>query len=1042
MAVTGNFAYPVNPESLSRGRPDTSFVWAARALDLIGRSGVVGMWGKQSSGARHRRCKPALGLVAALFLAGPVLSQPVEPYGQIISPGQIPGITPEQAQQLLGIQGRAATTSVQPSVIGPETTILEPTLLPAQPSPPSRLEQILSTRAGVVLSLFGYDQLGVGRPVLLPQMGGLQDSYILGPGDEAVVTLRGQENAEYRVVVDRDGRVALPRLSPLEAAGRSLGDFRQEVSDAVRRAYPSTESYVTVGRLREISVLVAGEVASPGVRTLTGLSSPLDAILVSGGIKKTGSLRNVRLIRHGRSIAIDLYSVLTTGALPGTTTLADGDRIFVPPLTKVVAAAGWFRRPAIYELPPGRSAISARALETLAGGAEVGGRYRLEVMRLEKSGETRLSAVTAPSSVVRDGEVLLALPSADQTIGKAILSGATALAGGYAVKEGMHLSELLKAPGALGPTPYTIFGIISRRDPRTLLRSLTAFSPVQILAEGKDPPLLEDDIVRVFSMSEAKLLSRAITLEEKKKQRKEEAIRNPYLASLDQGQPQETIAPAPGTVEAQPSQILPSAGQVTNQETGAQPLSSGAEQATTPAPEAEQPSGLQEQYAAPSSATAAQAAVAAQRSVELGQGVNGLAEQPPPTGQTSGNGEVSANVPPDSSPLMQSNRQNSAANFEQEVAPAGTVPQNIAATTLTDIASQLRIDTPVLISFLEDHEVTLDGAVRAPGVYVVGPGVNLHDLVTVAGGTNRWADESGVELITTDVDKVSGRASTVRKTLALNDDNLADYQIRPHDELRFREVFNDVGLGSVILEGEVRFPGEYRIVRGERLADLLKRAGGLTDVAYPFGTVYLRRSAAALEEESFRRTADQIESQLLLAMSRNSAAPKLDPAAFTATQGFVKTLRTQKGLGRISIVADPAILSEQPEQNTLLEGGDVIYIPQRPSTISVLGEVLQPGSFVYKPNMSAEDYLAKAGGGTAYADESLTFIVLPDGSAVKLDRPWLPFDSQRVPPGSTIVVPRDIAPLLWSDVISNATQIFSQLAVAGASLAVISSNLK
>jgi protein involved in polysaccharide export with SLBB domain len=131
-------------------------------------------------------------------------------------------------------------------------------------------------------------------------------------------------------------------------------------------------------------------------------------------------------------------------------------------------------------------------------------------------------------------------------------------------------------------------------------------------------------------------------------------------------------------------------------------------------------------------------------------------------------------------------------------------------------------------------------------------------------------------------------------------------------------------------------------------------------------------------------------------MSRNSSAPKLDPAAFTATQGFVKTLRTQKGLGRVSIVADPAVLASQPEQNTLLEGGDVIYVPQRPSTVSVLGEVLQPGSFVYRPRFSAEDYLSKAGGTTAYADESLTFIVLPDGSAVKLDRPWVPFDSQRV----------------------------------------------
>jgi protein involved in polysaccharide export with SLBB domain len=292
------------------------------------------------------------------------------------------------------------------------------------------------------------------------------------------------------------------------------------------------------------------------------------------------------------------------------------------------------------------------------------------------------------------------------------------------------------------------------------------------------------------------------------------------------------------------------------------------------------------------------------------------------------------------------------------------------------------------------------------------------------------------------VNQQTGNAVTVRKTLSLDESKLASYEIKAHDEFRFREVFNDVGLGSVTLEGEVRFPGEYRIVRGERLMDLLQRAGGLTEVAYPFGTVYLRRSAAAVEEESFRRTADEIENQLLLAMSRNTVNPKLDPSAFKATEGLLTRLRTQKGLGRVSIVADPAVLAAQPDQDTLLEGGDVIYVPQRPSTVSVMGEVLEPGSFVYHPSFSAEDYLSKAGGSTAFADESLTFIVLPDGSAVKLDKAWLPFDSQRVPPGSTIVVPRDIAPLQWSDILANASQVFSQLAVAGASLAVISTNLK
>ena len=81
----------------------------------------------------------------------------------------------------------------------------------------------------------------------------------------------------------------------------------------------------------------------------------------------------------------------------------------------------------------------------------------------------------------------------------------------------------------------------------------------------------------------------------------------------------------------------------------------------------------------------------------------------------------------------------------------------------------------MLLNFLSDHEVTLDGAVRGPGTYVVGPGVNLNDLVLVAGGTVRWADESGVELTTTDVNQQTGEAATDRRVLPLKSATLANY---------------------------------------------------------------------------------------------------------------------------------------------------------------------------------------------------------------------------------------------------------------------------
>ena len=119
--------------------------------------------------------------------------------------------------------------------------------------------------------------------------GAVADDYIMGSGDEVVVSLRGQENSDIRTTVDRNGRVVLPRLAPIAAAGRSFGRFRQDVDAMVRRAYVASTASVSIGRVRQISVMVSGEVNVPGQRLATGLSSAVDAILLSGGIRKSGS---------------------------------------------------------------------------------------------------------------------------------------------------------------------------------------------------------------------------------------------------------------------------------------------------------------------------------------------------------------------------------------------------------------------------------------------------------------------------------------------------------------------------------------------------------------------------------------------------------------------------------------------------------------------------------------------------------------------------------------------------------------------------------
>jgi protein involved in polysaccharide export with SLBB domain len=256
--------------------------------------------------------------------------------------------------------------------------------------------------------------------------------------------------------------------------------------------------------------------------------------------------------------------------------------------------------------------------------------------------------------------------------------------------------------------------------------------------------------------------------------------------------------------------------------------------------------------------------------------------------------------------------------------------------------------------------------------------------------------------------------------------------------VRINKIFSDADVGNVTVQGQVHHVGTYQIVRGEHLSDLLMRAGGLTDSAYPYGTVFLRRSAAEREQDAFRREATEIEDQLLQAMSRRDPNSKLPPDGFTALQSYVNQVRSQIAVGRVTVAADPTVLAAHPDLDPLLEPDDVIYVPQRPFAVSVLGEVLQPGSVPFRPSMSVSDYLAQAGGYSQFADKSETFLVLPDGSARRVETSWFDFGGDEIPPGSTIFVARDISGIDMSLIITDTTAIFSQLATSAAALAVLS----
>lgn len=869
-------------------------------------------------GGRFLRTVIALA-VAALVCAPAATAQqsPASPAGDSAASGDTlpasvqsllpPGVTPQQAIDALKAGQIASGQRKRDDSDALKSQVLEPAAAPKAPNPePSTLESIYSSRIdGGAVHQFGYDLIANGGTAASALNGAVQDDYVLGTGDEVVITLQGQQNANYSTRVDRDGRVLFPNLPPIPAAGRSFGEFRSDLEAAAKRAYIQTKVYVSIGEIRQISVRVVGEVDNPGVYAVTGLSTVLDALNLAGGVKRTGSLRNITLVRNGVPHRIDLYTLLLTYGQTPDMTVAEGDRIVVPPIGATVAVTGDVRRPAIYELAPGRETVTENELMTLANGTDMRGRYREMIQRIEPDGKELLADATGePGALVRDGEILFVYRSVSASLGSVQLEGSVRLPGLYALDRAGTLHDLLPSADVLAPTPYMLLGVVEHTDATTLQRTLAPFSLIHVLEGRENLMLASGDVVHVLTLGQMRALA---------------------------------------GVKIRSDQNTPWA-----------------------------------------------------------EGGSDLVAMP---GQ----------------------------------APA----QNEAAATAASDDGLSEADTAFFGHVLGDYRVTLDGAVRNAGVYLVSPGTTLDEAIEAAGGLDTDADVSSVGITSTRIDNATGQSTTVRNEIKVPPAQYKTVALHPRDVIEFHHVYTDMAKGTVHISGEVRYAGDYSILRGEHLSQLLVRAGGLTKVAYPYGTVFLRPSVAAVEKAGYQRVADEVQRQMLVGMARSGGRQQSGPpsgAAVSATQAFVAQLRDQQALGRISVIADPSVLAAHPERDPILEPGDHIYIPQRPSTVTVLGDVMQPGSYEFNSSSGAQDYIDQAGGYGDNAQENLAYVVYPDGTARRLDSSWLQFGSDGIPPGSVIYVPRQLFPTDWIALTTSIADVVKDLAVSIASVAVLSKN--
>ncbi|MCK6417609.1 MAG: capsule biosynthesis GfcC family protein, partial [Alphaproteobacteria bacterium] len=275
--------------------------------------------------------------------------------------------------------------------------------------------------------------------------------------------------------------------------------------------------------------------------------------------------------------------------------------------------------------------------------------------------------------------------------------------------------------------------------------------------------------------------------------------------------------------------------------------------------------------------------------------------------------------------------------------------------------------------------------------------------------------------------QAGGRSGIERVSLNFRDQAPQNVTIGPGDSVRVNQKFRAVEDQSVMIMGEVKNPGRYDIQPGDKISDLLLRAGGTTDQAYPIGAIFSRRSERKAEENRFRAQARAIKQAVAAALESNEK--NTDAGKITEARALADELENARGVGRVTVEADPAVLSARPELDMLLEPGDRLFIPKRSLTVRVAGEILSPAALQFRDGKKPLDYIHEAGGFTFHADKERSFVLYPDGSAQPLQvSPWN-YKPIFIPPGSTIVVPRDPEPFDFVESAKDISQILSNLAV-------------
>jgi protein involved in polysaccharide export with SLBB domain len=301
-------------------------------------------------------------------------------------------------------------TSRDRKVLNTDDAVADPGLLTQSTAPDATEESVIQRYyrilAGDVLPIYGAQEFEQSQDAQLLFFNTMGKDYRLAAGDVLRVTLRGLAESDASYKIGRDGNLILPALAPFSVAGFTIAEAEEKLLDVLRYDDASAAVYMSLETARLITVQVSGAVKNPRTIAVPAYT-PLSRVLAyAGGIKSTGSLRNIVLRdRDGNVSEVDFYDFLQSPMGANDPLVTDSSRVFVGNQGNTIAAIGFVARPGIYELPENSDKLPVSDILELSGTRIIPPGVELEALYFDPAGLAQSRAIEQ-SGFISSGEVL------------------------------------------------------------------------------------------------------------------------------------------------------------------------------------------------------------------------------------------------------------------------------------------------------------------------------------------------------------------------------------------------------------------------------------------------------------------------------------------------------------------------------------------------------------------------------------------------------------------------------------------------------------